>query len=233
MKKQILTTSIILLFSMQIMAQKAYDTEKYIGELQGKNIEYIYGDGYSDGSSLFVNNKEFNRDWSYEPEQELEDTIIQKFGDANTYCIVYLDRSLVANLSSKDIESFKADFVIGSNREEFTLNRQDIVKIPDYKTADKELNKVYRQILKKYKKAPQFLAKLKTSQRLWIKFRDAELEMQFPKENKKLNYGSVYQYCANNFLAEITVKRTNTLKKWLEEVDEFDVCNGSKGTLTE
>lgn len=149
MKKQILTTSIILLFSIQIMAQKAYDTEKQTEYSQGTNITH------------------------------------------------------------QDDEIY------------------------DYEKADKELNRVYRQILNEYKKAPQFLAKLKASQRLWIKFRDAELEMLFPEENKTLIYGSVYKECADMFLTEITVQRINTLKKWLGEVDEFDVCRGSVGKTIE
>lgn len=228
MRKQILVTSIILLFSTQTIAQKAYDEVKYIGNYQGKNITYVYGDGYIDASQLYANDKKFNRDWNYKPEQEPEHTITQKFGDANTYCMVYLDTSLVINFDSKEIEFFKANHIIGNKRDEIILNRYDIIAEPNYKTADKELNNVYRQILKKYKKAPQFLAKLKVSQRLWIKFRDAELEMRFPAENKKQTYGSVYVNCAENFLKEMTIQRTNTLKKRLEEVDEFDVCNGSR-----
>ncbi len=106
--------------------------------------------------------------------------------------------------------------------------QQDI----SYKEADKELNKVYRQILKKYEKAPAFLKKLKVAQRLWIQFRDAELEMRFPLENKRLNYGTVYFGCKEQFLIDMTIARTKTLKGWLD-VDEYDGCNGSKGTFEE
>ncbi len=102
-----------------------------------------------------------------------------------------------------------------------------------YEEADKALNKVYQQLLKKYEKAPIFLKKLKIAQRLWIKFRDAELEMRFPLDNKRVNYGSVYFGCAEKLLIDMTVERTNTLKEWLLDVDEYDGCNGSKGVFNE
>ena len=47
----------------------------------------------------------------------------------------------------------------------------------NYLKADRELNRVYKQILTDYKNDSTFIKKLKVSQRLWIRFRDAELEM--------------------------------------------------------
>ncbi len=77
-----------------------------------------------------------------------------------------------------------------------------------------------------------FLKKLKAAQRLWIQFRDAELEMRYPLENKKLAYGNAYYECTEQFLIDMTIQRTNTLKEWLSP-EEYDVCNGSKGILEE
>ncbi len=115
-----------------------------------------------------------------------------------------------------------------STQEQIEVTAEDV----SYQEADKELNKVYRQILKKYEKAPLFLKKLKATQRLWIQFRDAELEMRFPLENKKLAYGTAYFSCRKQFLTDMTIARTNTLKEWLN-VDEYDTCNGSKGNFKE
>ncbi len=116
-----------------------------------------------------------------------------------------------------------------------TIEQVDEVATEDisYQEADKKLNKVYRQVLKKYKKAPAFLKKLKEAQRLWIQFRDAELEMRFPMENKRVAYGTVYFDCKEQFLIDMTVARTKTLKEWLDNVDEYDGCNGSKGVFVE
>jgi uncharacterized protein YecT (DUF1311 family) len=49
-----------------------------------------------------------------------------------------------------------------------------------YQEADQELNAVYKQILTLYKTDTTFIANLKESQRIWIRFRDAELAMLYP-----------------------------------------------------
>ncbi|MGV8092392.1 MAG: lysozyme inhibitor LprI family protein [Mangrovibacterium sp.] len=36
---------------------------------------------------------------------------------------------------------------------------------------------------------------MRTSQRLWIKFRDAKLEARFPLCDKRFHYGSMYPMC--------------------------------------
>ncbi|MDP8033326.1 DUF1311 domain-containing protein [Pasteurella atlantica] len=50
----------------------------------------------------------------------------------------------------------------------------------EFQKSDKKLNEVYQAILSEYKTASLFIEKLKKSQRLWVKFRDAELEMKYP-----------------------------------------------------
>lgn len=96
-----------------------------------------------------------------------------------------------------------------------------------YLMADKELNRVYTQILIEYKNEPNFIEKLKISQRLWIKFRDAELEMKFPESDKRSNYGSMYPMCASGYLEQITKERTKKLMEWLKPIPEGEGCAGS------
>ena len=96
-----------------------------------------------------------------------------------------------------------------------------------YSLADKELNRIYNQILVDYKNDSNFIEKLKVSQRLWIKFRDAELEMKFPEPDKRFNYGSMYPMCAAGFLTELTKQRTEKLKEWLKPIPEGEGCVGS------
>jgi uncharacterized protein YecT (DUF1311 family) len=96
----------------------------------------------------------------------------------------------------------------------------------EYAKADAELNRVYRKILVEYKADPQFLSKLKDSQRVWISFRDAEINAIFPSANKD-DYGSVYPMCRSNWLATLTSQRTKELHRWLDGVEEGDVCCGS------
>ncbi len=114
-----------------------------------------------------------------------------------------------------------------------TIEQVDATEDISYQEADKALNKVYKQILKKYEKAPIFLKKLKAAQRLWIQFRDAEVEMRFPMENKQVAYGTIYFDCKEQILKDMTIARTQTLKAWLGDIDEYDSCNGSKGVFVE
>ena len=93
--------------------------------------------------------------------------------------------------------------------------------------TDKELNQVYQQVLTKYASDKAFTAKLRTAQKAWVAFRDAELEARYPASDKSLQYGSVYPMCADNELEAMTRKRIEELREWLKGTQEGDVCAGS------
>jgi len=57
----------------------------------------------------------------------------------------------------------------------------------EYKKTDKELNKVYKEIIELYKDDTLFIKKLRIAQRIWIKLRDADLEMQYPHMNDTID----------------------------------------------
>ncbi len=97
----------------------------------------------------------------------------------------------------------------------------------EYKKSDIELNMVYKKILTEYKSDSIFIDRLKKTQRIWISYRDSELEMKFPAGNKQFGYGSVYPMCVSYFLKELTEERTEKLKVWLIGIEEGDVCSGS------
>jgi uncharacterized protein YecT (DUF1311 family) len=100
----------------------------------------------------------------------------------------------------------------------------------DFKRADKELNRVWKEIQAKYADQPLFLKKLTTAQRFWLQFRDAELEAKFPiekQENARIQYGSVYPMCWNGYKAGLTNARVRDLKIWLTGGQEGDACLGS------
>ena len=96
-----------------------------------------------------------------------------------------------------------------------------------YSNAEDELNTVYKAILKEYSTDTVFIEALRTSQRIWIKFRASELEMKFPDRGISDYYGSVYPMCKSSYLERLTKKRVKTLKIWLEGIEEGDVCSGS------
>lgn len=96
-----------------------------------------------------------------------------------------------------------------------------------YKEADDELNRVYKEIQSLYKDDPLFLEKLKAAQLAWITLRDADMELYFPMENKRRNYGSVYSMCAAGIKTKLTLARVEFLKQWLNGSEEGEVCSGS------
>ena len=95
-----------------------------------------------------------------------------------------------------------------------------------YKKADKELNVAYKTILNLYKTDSIFIQSFKESQRLWVKFRDAELKMKYP-ETEPGFYGSVLPMCQSDYLEKLTLDRVKTLQIWIKGVEEGDVCSGS------
>jgi uncharacterized protein YecT (DUF1311 family) len=94
-----------------------------------------------------------------------------------------------------------------------------------YKNADAELNRTYKQVVDKYQRETVFVRKLKAAQRAWIVFRDADLESLYPDTPSA--YGSVNPMCHCIALAELTTERTKSLKRWIDGVEEGDVCAGS------
>lgn len=98
-----------------------------------------------------------------------------------------------------------------------------------YNKADKKLNTVYQKILVKYKTDKLFVANLKKSQRIWVSFRDAEIDMKYPNYPNNY-YGSIHPTCRAVYLTELTESRIKTLTVWLNGIKEGDACAGSVKT---
>lgn len=91
--------------------------------------------------------------------------------------------------------------------------------------ADEQLAEVVERVRAQYEREPEFIEALIQSQEAWKNFRTAELRMKFPKEPDE--YGSVYDMCVNDYLADITEQRITQLRVWLDGTFEGDVCAGS------
>jgi uncharacterized protein YecT (DUF1311 family) len=96
----------------------------------------------------------------------------------------------------------------------------------EYLKADKELNSVYQKVLKEYKEDATFIKNLKASQAIWVQFRNAEIKVKYPAREPG-HYGSVQPMCRSSYLTKLTNERIQTLKIWLEGIEEGDVCSGS------
>jgi uncharacterized protein YecT (DUF1311 family) len=93
----------------------------------------------------------------------------------------------------------------------------------DAKKADDELDRTYRQLLKKVARDPVALQKIRAAQKAWVAFRDAQIAALYPSENKQ-QYGTVFPMCADLDLADLTRQRTKMLQEMLNSV-EGDVCH--------
>lgn len=97
----------------------------------------------------------------------------------------------------------------------------------EYIRSEIELNKVYKKVIEVYQSDTNFILKLKISQKLWLSLRNAEIEMKYPAQDKRLNYGSVNPMCISYQLQYITDNRTEQLRTWLIGSEEGDMCLGS------
>jgi uncharacterized protein YecT (DUF1311 family) len=93
-----------------------------------------------------------------------------------------------------------------------------------YKKANRELNSIYQTILTERKSDTVFIQNLISSQRIWLKYRDAELKVKYP-EREPGYYGSSLPMCTSIFLEKLTAERITTLKTYLEKPKEGNVCN--------
>ena len=86
-----------------------------------------------------------------------------------------------------------------------------------FQKADKELNEVYNELRAKNKKDKLYLKHLKASQKLWLKFLEAELNTIYTCEdkNKRICFGSMYPLLYNSSKEELTKDRSKQLKRYL------------------
>ena len=128
---------------------------------------------------------------------------------------------MITKMISATIFCFSASFCFGQSQ----LDLNDSAA-SNYEKADKELDAVYHQILKEYRSDTAFIRNLKNAQRLWVLFRDAEMNAIFP-ELPDSYYGSVQPMCWSMELTSLTQERTQKLKVWIDGIEEGDVCSGS------
>jgi uncharacterized protein YecT (DUF1311 family) len=96
-----------------------------------------------------------------------------------------------------------------------------------YQKVDKELNDVYKRILKEYSPDTAFIKNLKTAQRLWVQFRDAEVSTKFSDPKPYIAYGSMYPMCWSTEMMELTEERIKKLKVYMTGIVEGSGCAGS------
>jgi len=84
--------------------------------------------------------------------------------------------------------------------------------------ADKQLNHVYKALLKKEAQNTVLLQKLRAAQRAWLAFRDAELDATFACQdaNPRACWGSLFPMSYASYKAELTRERAKRLQRLLD-----------------
>ena len=110
--------------------------------------------------------------------------------------------------------SWADDFKCNPNGNQAELNA---CANESFARADKELNRVYQALLQKEVKNKTFINKLRTAQKAWIVFRDAELEAMFACDDEpNICWGSMYPMSFLYAKEELTLQRTKKLQQILE-----------------
>jgi uncharacterized protein YecT (DUF1311 family) len=88
----------------------------------------------------------------------------------------------------------------------------------DFKKADKELNATWQALLRKEADDKVFIAKLRTAQKAWLAFRDAELAAHFAcdSDDSRVCWGSMEGMSFMMRKKDLTQQRTKMLKDMLE-----------------
>ncbi|MFZ1388921.1 MAG: lysozyme inhibitor LprI family protein [Thiolinea sp.] len=87
-----------------------------------------------------------------------------------------------------------------------------------YQAADKQLNTTWKKLMAKFKDDKTATAKLKTAQKAWLVFRDAEIEAMFACEAQdRTCWGSMEPMLRNGELTTLTQARTARLQKYIQE----------------
>ncbi len=91
--------------------------------------------------------------------------------------------------------------------------------LEDFERVDQKLNDVWRQLLAKEKGNPAYIKKLRSAQRAWITFRDAETEAMFAceEDNPRFCWGSMYPLLYHGVLSDLTEERTQRLQQYLQQ----------------
>jgi uncharacterized protein YecT (DUF1311 family) len=95
----------------------------------------------------------------------------------------------------------------------------------DLEHSNAEMKRIQRRIILDHKDEKMFVAAFRKAQQAWMAFRDAQLNAVYP-ESPEL-YGSANVMCRCFVLNKLTRERIETLKMWLSEEMEGDVCAGS------
>ena len=127
---------------------------------------------------------------------------------------VFLIKILFLILSANIYAQRQCDIDAINNGSQFAMNECASI---EYHKSDKILNDTYKQLLNIHKNNKVFIANLKTAQKIWIKFRDAEAKMILTYADMPGNHGTMNSMLWSGELQALTEQRIKTLKKYIKD----------------
>ena len=124
--------------------------------------------------------------------------------------ILFLLLSLPA--LAQDSHQYRACAEKAKTQREMTICAGD-----ELKRTDAELDEVYRKLLLSAASDKGSAAKIRTTERAWIAYRDAYMEAMFPGKDKQREYGSSYMIKFDLACAGLTRRQIAALEDLLEE----------------
>jgi hypothetical protein len=103
----------------------------------------------------------------------------------------------------------------------------DYPEFAQLKAREAKLKATLAEIRSLYSDNQKFLAALNTAQKKWDEYCSAMLEARFPGEDKRVEYGSVYDLVATMIRTGMINERIKELSLWTEGTEEGDVSAGS------
>jgi uncharacterized protein YecT (DUF1311 family) len=83
--------------------------------------------------------------------------------------------------------------------------------------VENKRNAVYRKLLANASGQPEAIAKIKSSEKAWITYRDAYVDAMYPAEDKRAEYGSIFPMEADLLRAKLTQQHIADLKQLLKQ----------------
>ena len=108
----------------------------------------------------------------------------------------------------------------------FCQSQNSTVPAPTPIISNPEMDSIIEIIRYHYREDEEFLLKLENAQSEWRASVWADIDMRFPKSDKR-EYGSIYRTCIQLLLDDAINLRLQYLNLWIEGVEEGSVCAGS------
>ena len=91
--------------------------------------------------------------------------------------------------------------------------------VENSKILEKELEHAYRTLLEK-QSDKVFKKKIENAQKVWKKYREAQLQMAFPHAGEHKYFWTGFSACYYSYKNELTLKRIKELEGWVRWLDE-------------